>query len=188
VPPSWGVETGEDSEKDGGPGTWSYYAGEYLLSSITTAPNLDVWYGGEEGSSGAYFVASRALAQEHTVDELTHSLFNASKDDTCASIGSYEAYNRPPYSGKLQTWYGCGPDGATVYTLVAYPEGRECVVALNARISDEADREAIQHILDTFEVDCGLVASHPAAVPASALARASSSLPAPYVSRNGAAS
>jgi hypothetical protein len=33
-------------------------------------------------------------------------------------------------------------EDATIYTLAAYPEGRECVVALSARVSDEADREA----------------------------------------------
>jgi hypothetical protein len=63
VRPSWGVETGEDSEKEGaGPGSWSYFVGEYLFSSITTAPSLEVWYSGEQGSSGAYFVAARVLA------------------------------------------------------------------------------------------------------------------------------
>src|SRR5215210_9576923 len=60
VPPSWGVETGEDSEKNGGPDSWSYHAGEYLSSSITTAPSLEGWYS-PVGSSGAYFVASRSL-------------------------------------------------------------------------------------------------------------------------------
>jgi hypothetical protein len=159
VPQSWGVETGEDSEKEGGSGTWSYYAGVYLTSSITTAPRLEVWYGGEEGSSGAYFVASRTLAQNHTDYELTNSLFNANKSEICASAGPYEDYDRPPYSGKLQTWYGCGADGAIVYTLAASPEGRECVAVLNARVSEEADREAIEHLVDTFEVDCGRVTS-----------------------------
>jgi Excalibur calcium-binding domain len=176
VPPSWGIETGEDSEKEAaGPGSWSYYVGEYLFSSITTAPSLEVWYSGEQGSSGAYFVAARVLAQ-YSDYEITHSLFNASKAETCAEEGPYDDYERPPYLGKLQTWYGCGPDGATVYTLAAYPEGRECVVALNARISDEADREAIEHLVNTFEVNCGRVTSGPlAASSASASASATAS-------------
>jgi hypothetical protein len=140
VPPSWGVETGEDSEKDAaGPGSWSY------------------------------FVAARVLTQ-YSDYEITHSLFNASKAETCAEAGPYKDYRRPPYSGKLQTWYGCGSDRATVYTLAAYPKGRECVVALNARISDEADREAIEHLVDTVEVDCGRVTSGPLAAPSGATA------------------
>src|SRR5918992_4111965 len=39
---SWGVETGADSEKEGG--AWSQYAGELLISSITTASSLEAWY------------------------------------------------------------------------------------------------------------------------------------------------
>jgi hypothetical protein len=148
--------------------------GEYLPSSITTAPSLEVWYGGQEGSSGAYFVASKALAQ-YSDYYLTHSLFNARKSEVCASAGPYEDYDRRPYSGKLQTWYGCGVDGATVYTLAVAPEGRECVVALSARISDEADRKAIQHLVDTVEVDCGRVSSRPLAIPASSASASASS-------------
>lgn len=113
IPSSWGVETGENSEKEGtGPGTWSYHVGEYL-SSITTAPNLDAWY--STGTSGSYFVAARELAQ-YSDYELTNSLFNAGKAATCAEEGPYEDYDREPLAGKLQTWYGCGEDGATVYT------------------------------------------------------------------------
>jgi hypothetical protein len=156
VPAGWEVETGEDSEKDAGSNTWSHHAGEYLISSITTAPSLDAWYS-EQGSSGAYFVASKALAQYSDYD-LTHSLFNANKDQVCA-LGPYEDLNRSPYSGKIQTWYDCGVDNATTFTVAAAPEGRECVVALGARISEEADREAIEHLIGTFEVDCGRVTS-----------------------------
>jgi hypothetical protein len=155
VPPSWGVETGEDSEKEAGPNTWSYVAGEYLTSSITTAPNLDAWY--STGTSGAYLVASRALAQGYTDYQLTHSLLNENKNNICTA-GPYKDLNRPPYSGKIQTWYECGADGATVFSVAAAPEGRECVVVLNARISDESHRKAIEHLIDTFNVNCSRVA------------------------------
>jgi hypothetical protein len=157
VPPSWGVETGEDSEKQAGSNTWSYHAGEYLNSSITTAPNLDVWY--STGTTGAYMVASKSLTQ-YSDYELTHSLLYANKSENCTK-GPYEDYNRPPYSGKIQTWYDCGVDGATTYSVAAAPAGRGCVVVLDARISDEADREAIEHLVNSFEVDCGRVTSEP---------------------------
>ncbi len=152
VPPSWGVQIGEDSEKEGtGTGTWSYYAGEDLPTSITTAPSLDVWYG-PAPQSGAYFVASKALTQFSDY-EITNLLLNEKKANTCA-VGPYDDYDRPSYSGKLQTWTLCGVEDATIYTLAAYPEGRECVVALSARVSDEADREAVRHLIDTLDVDC----------------------------------
>src|ERR687894_2774774 len=91
----------------------------------------------------------------------------------------YDDYERGPLSGKLQTWYGCGPDEATTYTLAISPESRECVVALSARIREEVDREAIEHLVDTVEVDCGLVTSGPLPAPstsASASATASAEM------------
>lgn len=54
----------------------------------------------------------------------------------------------------MGTWYGCGADGATVYTMAAYPEGREGVLALSAGASNEADHEATEHLIDTVEVGC----------------------------------
>jgi hypothetical protein len=94
VPPNWGVETGEGSEKQGGPNNWSYHAGEYLRSSITTAPNLDAWY--RTGTSGAYMVASKSLTQ-YSDYELTHTLFYANKPEGCTK-GPYKDYDREPYS------------------------------------------------------------------------------------------
>ena len=131
-------------------------------------------------------MASRTLAQ-YSDYELTHSFFNANKDENCAEAGPYDDYERGPLSGKLQTWYGCGSDGATTYALAAYPEGRECVVALSARIHEDADREAIEHLVDTVEVDCGRVTSGP--LPASsASASPSASLEPPSASREASAS
>jgi len=156
VPTSWESERGEASEKQAGLGTWSYYAGEYITSSITTASSLDTW-NSTGASSGAYLVASRTLAQKYTDYQLIHSLLYANKATNCTA-GPYQDYDRPPYSGKIQTWYDCGEDVATTYTVAAAPESRECVVVFDARISDEADRKAIEHLIDTFEVDCGGIA------------------------------
>lgn len=60
-------------------------------------------------------MAAREPAQ-YSDYELTNSLFNAGKTATCAEEGPYEDYDCEPLAGKLQTWYGCGEDGATVYT------------------------------------------------------------------------
>jgi len=170
APPGWGVQTGADSEGEGS--NWSYYAGESLTSSITTASSLDGWYAGE--ASGAYLAASRALTQ-YSDYELAHSLLHAQKADNCAT-GPYEDLDRSGYSGKIQTWYDCGGQKAPPFSVAAAPKGYECVVMLAARISEEADREAIEHLIDSFEVDCGRVTSEPlAAASASASSSASSS-------------
>jgi len=52
--------------------------------------------------------------------------------------------------------------------------------------SEEADREAVEHLIDTFEVDCGRVTSRPLATP-SASASASTS-PESSASASGEAS
>jgi hypothetical protein len=128
-------------------------------SRTTTASSLNNWYAGE--ASGAYLATSSALTQ-HTDYELTHCLLHAQKADNCAA-GPYEDLDRSGYSGKIQTWYDCGGQKATPFSVAAAPKGYECVVMLAARISEEADREAIEHLIDSFEVDCGRVTSGPLA-------------------------
>ncbi len=81
----------------GGENSWSYYAGEYLSASITTANSLDAWYGGpfESEGSGAYVVASESLARSYTDDELIYSLLHQKKQTNCAA-GPVEDIDRPP--------------------------------------------------------------------------------------------
>jgi hypothetical protein len=159
VPPSWSSETGADSEKEADAGTWSYYAGEYLSASITTATSLDAWYvvPGSVQASGAYLVASETLAKRYTDDELIYSLLNQKRATNCTA-GPSQNLDRPPYSGKVQAWFDCNGTGSTSYSFAAAPEGRACVVVGGARVdqgASEADREAVEHIVDSFEVDCG---------------------------------
>jgi hypothetical protein len=176
VPSSWNSETGEDSEGAGDENSWSYYAGEYLSVSITTARSLDAWYGGPVKSegSGAYMVASESLAQSYTDDELIYTLLHQKMEINCAA-GPVEDLDRPPYSGKVQTWFDCNGLGTTYYVFAAAPEGRACVVVGGARVvegASEADQEAVEHIIDSFDVDCG---SLPPAAPLESSASASAS-------------
>jgi hypothetical protein len=68
--------------------------------------------------------------------------------------------------------YGSG-EGSTV-TSAAAPEGRECVVVLQVAMYVQADVDTGQHILDTFEVDCGRVRE---GEPVPSMASASASSP-----------
>ncbi|QIN83745.1 hypothetical protein GBA63_14710 [Rubrobacter tropicus] len=159
VPSSWSCETGEDSEGPGGENSWSYYAGEYLSASITTARSLDAWYGPASDSkgSGAYMVASETLANQYTDDELIYSLLHQKKQTNCTA-GPSQEIDHPPYSGKVQTWFDCNGLGTDYYVFAAAPEGRACVVVGGARVvagASGADQDAVEHIVDSFEVDCG---------------------------------
>jgi hypothetical protein len=67
-------------------------------------------------------------------------------------------FERPPYSGRLQAWKNCDGNGeGSAVTLVAAPEDRECVVLLQVVMYGKSDAEVGQHILDSFEVDCGRI-------------------------------
>jgi hypothetical protein len=158
VPASWGVDTGHDSEHPSGipaAANWSTFVGEEITSSITTAPSLDAWY--SEPRTGAYIVASRTLAQSYSDYELIYSGLFSGLANRCER-GPYEDFDRSTLSGKMQTWYNCRGLGITSFVVAAAPEGRECVVVLLARLANEADRGAVQHMLDTVDVDCGIIA------------------------------
>jgi hypothetical protein len=160
VPPSWEADTGQESEypsEVAGARNWSTFAGEEITSSITTAPSLDAWYNPDQPATGAYLVASRTLAQSYSDDDLIfYGLFSGLA--TNCEQGPYEDFNRSSLSGKVQTWYNCRGEGVTNFVVAAAPEGRECVVVLQAKFANEADREAIQHMIDTFAVNCGEIA------------------------------
>jgi hypothetical protein len=154
VSSGWEVMTGEDSEARS---SWSSFGDENVGSSITASTDLDTWHN-TSVVPGVYIVASRDLAQRHTDDELVVS----GPNDFSASCdrGSRRDFDRHPYLGRMQAWKNCAGNGeADLVTLAAAPEGRECVVVLQIGMYGEADVEAGQRILDTFEVDCGLLPS-----------------------------
>jgi Domain of unknown function (DUF4352) len=171
VPLSWEAETGENSEKQGGRGSWSQFAGEYITASITTANSLDAWNRTGEPTSGAYAVVSRALAQRYSDYELVHSLLYKNLASSCTD-GLRGDFKRPPYSGKIAIWKNCGPNDNTNIVVAAAPEGRECVVVVGGLAVSTVGREALEHILDSFEVNCGAL---PAPPPAEAETSASAS-------------
>ena len=173
LPPDWEAETGAASEGAGGPNSWSYYAGEYIASSITAARSLYDWKYGGQPTSGTYMVASRSLAQAYTDDELIHTLLFSHKADKCVA-GPYRDFQRPPYSGKMQIWYDCGLNDNTSFVVAAAPEGRECVVVMDVITASTSDREIVEHILDSFEVNCASLPT-PTRIDASATASPSAS-------------
>jgi hypothetical protein len=82
-------------------------------------------------------------------------------------------FERTPYSGRLQAWKYCDGNGtSTAFTLAAAPEKRGCFVLLQVIMYGEDEAEVGQHILNTFEVDCGRV-QEGGPVPSTATASAS---------------
>ncbi len=160
VPSEWDERVDVDSEGEKGRASWSAFLddGGSAGPSLTAVNDLYSWRNGTEGHRGVYMVASKKLAQAYSDDELV----NSGPNDYSASCeaGPIEDFDRPPYSGKMQEWSNCGGDSDHLaVTLAAAPEGRECVVVLQVGgyYRTPTEKEAIQHVLDTFETDCGKI-------------------------------
>ena len=157
VPSEWKEHITGGSEPEGEKGrTWSSFLGEHAGPSIAAINDLDSWRTGARPHKGAYLVASSKLAQEHTDDELVAS----GPNDYSASceVGARRGFDRPPYSGVMQEWNNCGGESDhTALTLAAAPEDRECVVLLQIGGYLQGDEVDVQHLLDTFEADCGSI-------------------------------
>lgn len=135
MPPEWGERyTGYDG---------------MFEAAIAASSDINAWAAGSP-VPGMFMVASRDLAQEYDEDQLVDSSLN---DLSSCDAGERQVFDRPPYSGKLQTW-DCRADGSTIFKLAATPESRECAIVLQIKMYNEADREAARHVLESFETDC----------------------------------
>lgn len=100
-------------------------------------------------------VASKSLGQRYTDEELV-ALGPNDYFSSCEA-GTTQDFDRSPYSGKILQWENCGGESDhSAITLAAAPEGRECVVVaqIGGYFQTQADKDNIQHVLDTFEADC----------------------------------
>jgi hypothetical protein len=144
VPSNWSdVVINQDGSSEGD----DVNLGEGIGPAITATTDLQDWNNGNR--PGVYIVASRELASSYTADELVD--MQLARLSACEH-GTRQNFDRSPYSGRMQ-WSDCG-SGQTRLTLAAAPENRECAVTVQAVTYSDADREAIKHILNTFESDC----------------------------------
>jgi serine protease Do len=123
-----------DNGETVGPGVWA---------SADYDAYIDTW-----GEPGVFFGASRSLVQAYSVDE-----FLDSKDysDSCDYDDRY-TYEDELYVGKYDLWVNCGEEGSTFVVLAAVPENQEYLTEVNIQMLSEADFEAGDRILNTFQV------------------------------------
>ncbi len=153
-PSDWATDTGADSEA--GQSSWSSFLGGDVGASITAAPDLEGW--GASVTVGTYVVASKALAESYTNEDLVVT----GPNDMSGACTQEDARDleRGSFQGRIQTWSGCdGEPNLYFYTVAAAPEDRECVVVMKLGGFGEAERKLGQHVIDTFEVDCGALAA-----------------------------
>jgi hypothetical protein len=152
VPTAWKEHVTTNPEGEKGKG-WDSFTGESVMG-MTAANDLHSWSTGSKGHQGVYIAASKKLAQSYTDDELV-ALGPNDYSSSCTA-GPRRDFDRAPYSGRIQEWDNCGGTaGHSVLTLAAAPKDRGCAALLQIGGYLEGEEENIQHILDTFEADCG---------------------------------
>jgi hypothetical protein len=144
-------------------------------TAITAAPDVDAWENFE--GEGTSIIVVKSLAQRFTDDQLIDTVPLLNSFSLHCATGDREDLDRPSYSGRVQTWNECNLGVPTYYTLSVSPEGRACAVIAQIGVTDEADRDAAKHILDTFEVDCGRATSLPLATPSASASSSASTSP-----------
>lgn len=138
------------------PTTWDDTNGSAWLfddvevgSALSAAPNFDDFLE-TYSTPGVFFGASASLTDEYTVESLLDRFYE-NNDFNCTYEGR-EPYEDALYTGYFDRYTDCGDVGSTIIDLVAEPEDQSFVMWLNIQVVDEADLEALDHILNSFQV------------------------------------
>lgn len=139
IPTAW-------SDVDGS--TWDN-EGTILGGSITAAPNVNEFWD-TYTTPGVFFAASEPLASAYDdtgslLDELSGSL-------DCQYDGRKD-YSDNVYTGVYDLYSNCGGDGGSVIvSLAAQPADGSFMIWLTTQIIGEADLNALDHLLNSFDV------------------------------------
>ena len=134
---------------DGAPWT---YNGDVIGAGITAAPDLDS-FSNTWGTSGVEFLVSDDLANQIGYLQLLNeeSLFFK---DACEFDARYD-YDDGYYRGKYDFFNKCGGSGGSSYMVLAAvskTDQFDFLILVEVEIVTDADWDAAQHILDTFDV------------------------------------
>ena len=127
-------------------GAWVINETEYG-PSITAAPNIEEWVNGW-ATPGVFFGASSTLRAELDVNSI---LDVSDFSDVCTYDGRSD-YEDPLYVGAFDVYSECGGEGSSFIQLAAEPPDGSYILFLQMVLVSEADLEAIDMILNTFQV------------------------------------
>jgi serine protease Do len=120
---------------------------ETVGPALSASADLDA-YNDTWGEPGVSFGASSSLVQSHSVDSM---LDDHNYAQACEKDARYD-YQDPPYTGKYDLWVNCGEKRSSFLVLAAVPENQEFIAVVQIVIVSDADVEAANQILRTFEV------------------------------------
>jgi len=139
VPTQW-------SDVDGSP--WLADDGSDLGGSLAAAPNLDDFLN-TFSTPGVYFVASEALKSAY--GDVGALLDDLQSEYDCTYEGRSD-YGDSVYTGQYDFYSSCGDTSSVLITLAAEPADGAYMVWLTMQIIDDADLDALDHLLNSFEV------------------------------------
>lgn len=137
VPTEW-------TENRGNP--WSFND-ENIGVSIVAGPNIDEFYS-SWGTPGMFFGASRSLLESY--DEST--LLDTVKFDEACTYSERKEYQDALYTGFYDTWTACGGTQTEFYVISVVPEDRSFIGLVQIQVVSEADLEALDRIIRSFQV------------------------------------
>ena len=119
-------------------------------SSISAAPSLHSFYNTWD-TPGVFFGASVDLLDEIEPGDLLDVL---DFSDECTYDDRYD-YEDAVYTGAYDLWVQCGGTNTAFVVLEAYPPGEDFAVLVQVQVVTDADLEALDVILATFDVVSG---------------------------------
>ena len=140
VPTTW-------DDTDGS--TW-VFDDEVVGSALSASPNYDDFLNTYD-TPGVFFGASEVLTERFTVDSLLDR-FKGNNDGLDCTYEGRDSYEDALYTGQYDYYSDCGDIGSTIIDLVAEPEDQSFLMWLNIQIVDDNDLDALDHLLNSFEV------------------------------------
>jgi serine protease Do len=180
VPQEW-------SDVTGSPWNWGE-EDEVVGVSVVASTNIDDFYS-TYSTPGVFFGASTVLAQRYDTSTLLDQI---SFSGDCTSEGRFD-YNDPLYTGLYDLYSNCGGAGSAVINLAAVPEDGSFIILLQVQAVSEADLDALDRILNSFQAvgdlsAGGSVSSESGAGPEAPTPAPSSDIPAEWFPPAGKAS
>ncbi len=129
-------------------------------AAVAASSNLDD-FRGTFSTPGVFFGASNVLVEVYDENSFLDDLTDYSGD--CRYEGRFE-YEDPIYTGLYDYYTECGDVGSQIIDIVAFPENREFLVWVQTQVVSAADLEALDRIINSFEV-VGALPSGEAAQP-----------------------
>jgi serine protease Do len=139
------------------PTTWTDINGsgwniddEFVGNAIIAAPNLNGFYSTWD-TPGVFFGASEVLLDRMDPGDLLNP---TAFSNECTFDDQYD-YEDAVYTGAYNLWLNCGGTDTAFVELEAYPADESFVVLVQIQIVTDADLDALDTILATFDVMTG---------------------------------